>query len=71
MAYCSVQIWPVSYLLTGSEFVVRQVCRTHRELGVGANGSMEELEADGTIYTGKRIRDALVELKDNLVAEDC
>jgi len=41
----------------------------HRELGVGAHGSVEELEADGTTYAGKRIHDALVEFEDNLVSQ--
>ena len=50
------------------KFVVRNVRRTRRELGVGAHGSVEELEADGTIYAGKRIHDALIELEDNLVS---
>ena len=56
-------------LTTLQKFVVRKVRRTHRELGVGAHGSVEELKADGTIYAGKRIHDALVEFEDNLVSQ--
>jgi len=56
-------------LTTLQKFVVRRVRRTYRELGVGAHGSVEELEADGTTYAGKRIHDALVEFEDNLVSQ--
>ena len=47
------------------KFLVRNVVRTRRELGVGAHGSVEELQADGMIYAGKKIHDALVEFSIN------
>ena len=51
------------------KFLVRNVVRSRRELGVGAHGSVEELQADGMIYAGKKIHDALVELGNNAVAQ--
>ena len=49
------------------KFLVRNVVRTRRELGVGAHGSVEELQADGMIYAGKKIHDALVEFSNDTV----
>ena len=52
-----------------SQFVFTDVRLTGKQLGVGAYGSVEELEINGFVCAGKRLHEALLE-QDNAGVEN-